>query len=38
MQLKEKSGAFQKVKYFEWMKIIPLRDMYLQMQVLLMPC
>lgn len=37
MQLNEKSGAFQKVNYFEWMKIIPLRDKYLQMQVLLMP-
>jgi len=37
MQLEEKSGAFQKVNYFEWVKIIPLRDKYLQMQILLMP-
>lgn len=36
MWLEEKSGAFQKVNYFEWVNIIPLRDKYLQEQILLM--
>lgn len=37
MWLEEKSGAFQKVNYFEWVKIIPPKDKYLQAQILLMP-
>lgn len=35
MWLEVKSGAFQKVNYLEWLKIIPLRDKYLQAQILL---
>lgn len=35
MRLEVKSGAFQKVTYLEWLKIIPLRNEYLQAQILL---
>lgn len=37
MRLEEKSGAFQKVNNFEWVKIIPLRDKYSEVQIQLMP-